>query len=286
MTASSGSPQRVSLAAGFIAALFLFAAGQVLAEPARQIFVSIPPQRFLLERIVGTLGTVQVFIEPGQVPETYEPRPSRLKLLKDASIYFSIGVPFEKPLLERIRRQYPRLQVVDCCAVLLPGDAGSNPDPHIWTSPRLIIRYAELVHDVLSRIDAGNRYEYDSNYRELNGELVTLQQDMRTLLRERRFDEFIIDHAGLGPLAEEFNLKQVALEQGGREPSARSLAGVIDLAKSRHIKTIFTQKQHQSATIGVLAGEIGANITVIDLYGENYLDNMRSITRSLGEALK
>jgi len=254
-----------------------------------RIFVSIPPQKFLVERIVRTLGEVQVFMEPGQAPETWEPKPSRLMQLGNADLYLAIGVPFERTLLDRIRSQFPQVRVVQCCDDLLPdrGTAGTeNTDPHIWTNPRLFLQYAELVHDTMLQLDVANRKTYSANYRRLSSELFMLHRDMRYLLRDRDFDEFIIDHGALAMLAGEYGLRQIALEQGGREIGARSLTGVIDLARSRNIRTDFTQKQHRLAAAEILARELGAGIAVIDLYEEDYLGNMRRITRRLGEALR
>lgn len=255
------------------------------AAAAQRVVVSIPPQKFLAERIGGERVDVQVMLAPGQAPETYEPTPSRMAELAGARFYFAIGVPFERAWLPEIGRQNPSLHVVECCAQFAAaGDDGH--DPHVWVDPLRFLRAARLMHDALAGRDAANRLIYDRRYRRLSEELTMLHRDLRYLLRHRRIDEFIISHGALGPLADAYGLKQIALEDGGREAGPRTLAGIVELAKSLGIRTVFVQKQHGSASARALARELGAALVEIDPLAENYLDNMRAIGHLLAAATR
>ena len=59
------------------------------------VFVSILPQKYLVERIGGNRVDVSVMVKPGLSPETYEPTPKQMAALNTARIYFRIAVPFE-----------------------------------------------------------------------------------------------------------------------------------------------------------------------------------------------
>ncbi len=84
------------------------------AERSRPgIFVSIPPQKFLAERIAGDLVSVDVLLPPGQSPATYEPTPRQMNRLSDAALLFRVGVPFEDRLMRKITDTMPELEVVD-----------------------------------------------------------------------------------------------------------------------------------------------------------------------------
>ena len=45
------------------------------------VFVSIAPQRHLVQQIGKALVAVQVLVEPGADPRTYEPKPAQLEHL-------------------------------------------------------------------------------------------------------------------------------------------------------------------------------------------------------------
>ena len=60
---------------------------------ANNIFVSILPQKYFVERIAGEHVKVSVMVGNGQNPATYEPTPKQMALLDKAQLYFKIGVP-------------------------------------------------------------------------------------------------------------------------------------------------------------------------------------------------
>jgi zinc transport system substrate-binding protein len=52
-------------------------------------------------------------IEPGQDPHTFEPSPRQVKALSEASLYFTIGLPLEQAVVDKIRKQQAAMTVVD-----------------------------------------------------------------------------------------------------------------------------------------------------------------------------
>ena len=67
-----------------------------------KVFVSIAPQAFFLERVGGSHVEVGILVSPGQSPHTYEPSPREASALARATVFFTIGMPFEKMLIEKI----------------------------------------------------------------------------------------------------------------------------------------------------------------------------------------
>lgn len=122
-------------AAALVAAVFLAACGRQAPEAARPLepspaarttdagatgvdeaivlAVGILPQAFLLQRVGGQRVEVLVLVEQGHSPATYEPTARQMAQLARARTYFSIGLPFEEALLERIGETMPGLKVVD-----------------------------------------------------------------------------------------------------------------------------------------------------------------------------
>jgi zinc transport system substrate-binding protein len=75
-------------------------------------FVSILPQAGLVERIGGELVEINVLVRPGQDPHLYDPTPRQMVALSEADVYFTVGLPFEERILEKLRSSNPDLFVV------------------------------------------------------------------------------------------------------------------------------------------------------------------------------
>ncbi|PTN37393.1 cation ABC transporter substrate-binding protein [Desulfonatronum sp. SC1] len=86
-------------------------AASVRAQPF-EVFVSIAPQKYFVERIGDQLVNVSVMVPPGVSPHVYEPKPDQMRTLAQAKIYFALGVEFEKNLLSKIAALHPELRIV------------------------------------------------------------------------------------------------------------------------------------------------------------------------------
>ncbi|WP_051822787.1 metal ABC transporter solute-binding protein, Zn/Mn family [Desulfonatronum thiodismutans] len=86
-------------------------ATSVQAQPF-EVFVSIAPQKYFVERVGGQLVNVSVMVPPGASPHVYEPKPDQMRTLAQAKLYFALGVEFEKNLLPKIGALHPELRTV------------------------------------------------------------------------------------------------------------------------------------------------------------------------------
>ncbi len=66
------------------------------------VVVGIPPQAGIVRAIGGERVRVDVLVQPGQEPHTFEASPRQIAALLSAKIYFRIGLPFEDALLAKI----------------------------------------------------------------------------------------------------------------------------------------------------------------------------------------
>lgn len=92
-------------------AVLSFASFPVLAKPL--VYVSVLPQKYLLEQIVGDKADVKVLVQPGHNPHSYDPTGKQMAQLGKASLLFTTGVPFEDNWLPRISKLNPDLLLVD-----------------------------------------------------------------------------------------------------------------------------------------------------------------------------
>ena len=102
-----------------------------------------------VERIGGEKVEVTVMIPPGASPHTYEPTPSQMVDLTNATIYFKVGsgIDFEIVWLDKLIANNPDIIVVDCSEGINLQEMTiadeyedeqsehdeSDMDPHIWT---------------------------------------------------------------------------------------------------------------------------------------------------------
>lgn len=80
---------------------------------AKEVTVSILPQKYFVEKIAADKIKVNVMVKPGSSPATYEPKTSQMRMLSNSLAYFSIGVPFEKVWLEKFKTANKNMLVVD-----------------------------------------------------------------------------------------------------------------------------------------------------------------------------
>lgn len=88
----------------------LFAISAVFAKVS--VSVSVIPQAFFVQKIAGNLVEVNIMVQKGKSPETYEPGIKELQKLSESQIYFTIGMPFERAWLRRFESANPNLKII------------------------------------------------------------------------------------------------------------------------------------------------------------------------------
>lgn len=262
--------------------LLLCAFSIAASEAPLNVFVSIPPQKYLVERIGKEHVEVNVLLKPGHAAETFEPAPKQLAALAASEVYFRIGMPFESVWIDLIQQANSELKVVPCCANL-PVDTGL--DSHVWMSPNNALLLAGEINRQLVLLDPAHQQDYDRNYSELVRDLEQLNTDIKDLLSRPRTAYFIVNHASLGHYARDYGLVQLALEKEGRELGSKSLGQVINKARQEGIRLLLVQKQHQSAGAVAVARELGARQVEIDPLRADYLTNLRYLTSVIAKAV-
>jgi zinc transport system substrate-binding protein len=255
------------------------------------IFVSISPQKFLVERIGGDRVIVTVMVGPGQNPATYEPTPKKMTKLSAADVYFQIGVPFEDVWVDVISETSDALRMVTCCESIMDreleghthGQIGMHAvhDPHVWTSPRKTKEIARQIFNVLTALDPLSKEYYLDNYNRLIVNLEKLDAGIRERLQAINIRYLIVSHPSWGYYADAYDLVQVPIEQQGKEIQAKALVELVRFARKEKIRTVFVQKQFNHAAAEILAREINARIIELDPLAENYIENLDFVTNEI-----
>ena len=294
----------------FLLALLVTTCAKPQEKPDKlNIFVSVLPQKYFVERISGDNAEVHVMVLPGHSPATYEPNPSQMKEISRAEMYFRIGVPFEELWMKKLRQLNPELEIVDTREgiTLRPMDSFitlqqqmahrhnddqkenyvhyNQKDPHIWLSPELVKIQARTICKNLQHIDPENSDFYSENLQNFLDDLTALQHYFEEHLSQIEHKEFLVFHPSWGYLVDEFGMVQIPIQIEGKSPAPRQLAEIIAYAKEENIRLIFVQKQFSTSSAQTIAQAIKGKVISIDPLAENYIINMRSIADIFMEVL-
>lgn len=274
------------LIAGVLAGCRQSAPAAPAAPAALHVTVSILPQRYFVERIGGEYVAVNVMVEPGASPATYEPQPEQLRALSVADVYFSIGVPFESAWLERFASVNENLLLVDTTQGIERLGEPGNPDPHIWLSPALVKVQSQTIYETLVQLDPEHQGAYRANLESFLTDIDALDADIRETLTGVENRKFMVFHPSWGYFARDYGLEQLPVEVGGQEPSAAELAALVAEAKQEGIKVIFAQPEFSTRSAETIAQEIGGEVLLISPLAPDWLDNLRRVAEALAKAMK
>ncbi|MDY7040216.1 MAG: zinc ABC transporter substrate-binding protein [Chloroflexota bacterium] len=263
-----------------------------------RVTVSILPQKYFVERVGGEHVDVNVMVAPGDSPHTYEPKPEQLRALSQATVYFSIGVEFEKAWMDRIASANSEMLIVDTTEDIerMPmaashheeeehGQEGENLDPHIWTSPNLVKIQAKTIYSALVTVDPDHQADYQANLDEFISDINELDADIRETLAGLETQKFMVFHPSWGYFARDYGLEMIPIEIGGTEPSAAELAALIAEAKEENIRVIFAQPEFSTRDADTIANEIGGKVLLISPLAPDWLDNLHQVADTFAEVL-
>ncbi len=270
------------------------------------VVVDVPPLAYLVQQIGGEHVKVDVLVRAGQDPHTFEPDPQQVLALGKAAVFFTIDMPFETILLQKVQEARKRLTVVDTThgiqkrMVDTPcsdhaGDHAEDhdhgaeagvPDPHVWLSPPLLKIQAENIAASLSQADPEHRADYQRNLTKLLARLDALHQRIQRMLEPFRGRAFYVFHPGFGYFADAYGLKEEAIERGGREPTPKQLRDLVRSAKADGVTTVFVQPQSPVQGAKVIADAIGGRVVTINGLDEDVVGNLEDIAAKIEAALR
>ncbi|MBN1520878.1 MAG: zinc ABC transporter substrate-binding protein [Spirochaetales bacterium] len=307
------SPRAAVAAAMFALIVLGGSCTKAAPDDTFRVAVSIEPQRYFLDRVTG--GTVPAVVLAGQGanPHNYEPSPRQLAELGSASVWFVTGIQFEDALIPRVRELYPDLVIIDASAeapkrlmgdhdhddaddhddgdeddhgAQAPGARDLLVDPHTWLGRAGALAQARAMRDALAGMDAGNRSSYEAKYDAFESEVNAVYQRLAVELAPARGRAVFVYHPAFGYFLDDFGIEQVAVETGGKEPTQRTLAELVERAKAEGAKTVFVQKQFPAAAATALAQALGGTVVELDDLAYDWMAVVTGMGSAIAEALK
>lgn len=282
--------------------------GSAAAAPM-PVFVSILPQKYFVQQIGGDRVDVQVMVQPGASPATYEPKPRQMASIASATLYFAIGVPFESAWLEKIAAANPRMTIIHTDRGIEKramaahaheaeedhhqykgrhdgNDEAGILDPHIWLSPPLVAVQARIICAALKAADPDQAGAYTLRCERFIDDVAALDRDLRQMFSNMQGRRFMVFHPSWGYFAEAYGLIQVPIEMEGKAPKPAQLAQIITQARENHITAIFVQPQFSTKSAALVAKAIGGRMVPADPLAPDWSHNLKTVAAVFAAALR
>jgi zinc transport system substrate-binding protein len=251
---------------------------------APRVVTSIAPLQEITAAITAGITQPDVVIEDPAAIHHFAFRPSQLRLLQQADLIIWVDRHFEGGFYRLAESLPESTRTLELMTAL-----GEPPgDGHIWFSPRLLLRSAEIIAAELARLDPLNRDNYLENSARLAESISQWRDSTQGSWKERQ-PRVVTDHDFLGRLAREFGLSHVfALhDEHDAQGSIKNLNRVENRLRREPVRCLLTlasdasplgrnlAEKYQLRTISIASGMDEA------LQGRDILHRLEQLVESL-----
>ena len=226
------------------------------------VTVSIEPQRWAAERIVGDRMDVRALLGRGGNPESYEPAFSHLASLERSRVYLTMGnLGFEDAIVKKVSTNNPNLNIVctsDSIELLhaTHGDHDHGADPHVWSSAKNMRVVARNMLRAIIDADPQNADIYRRNYDALAAHIDSVDQACQSILEPVKGKTFLVWHPSLSYFARDYGLTQLSLGAEGKEHSVSETRNLLSRVREAGTDVFLVQKDFDSSQAKALSGEL------------------------------
>ena len=269
-----------------------FACGNTAQKSEKAIItVTIEPLRYFTEAIAGKNYQVVSMVPKGSSPESYDPTPQQLVNLSKSQAYFRIGhIGFEQAWMKKLEANCPDMKVYDTSkGIDLIRDKGhwhgdhfheGGVEPHIWNSTQNALIIVDNIYQALCELDTTHQADYKYRLDSLKQSIQQTDAETRKLL-ENADSTFLIYHPALSYFARDYGLKQISIEEGGKEPSPTQLKKLIETCRNENVHTIFVQQEFDQRNAQLIAHELGIDIVSINPLSYDWTEEMLQTAKAL-----
>lgn len=270
------------------------------------VAVSILPQKTFVEAIGGEKVNVSLMVKPGNSPHSYEPKPSQMKEIANANIYFAIGVEFEEAWLPKFAAQNTKMQIIDLSKGITKITVENHSheehehedehkkdnkhedhdheglDPHIWTAPSNVKIIAQNIYNTLVAHDKANSNYYKENYENFLNHIKNTDKEIKKILIDvETGSKFMVFHPAWGYFAKDYGLVQLAIEAGGKDPKPKQVINLINEAKEENVKAVFTAPEFSDKTAKQIASEVGVPVIKVSPLNPKWSENLINLAKAI-----
>lgn len=294
---------------------------------ALSVVATIFPAYDFAKNIAGQSGKVEMLLPPGVESHSYEPSPSDIIKIQNCDVFIYTGGESDswvEEVLKSLKKPVKTVKMLDCVDLLQEelvegmqehslehdighedshdkeqGTHGYEYDEHVWTSPKNAIKICDSIALALSEVYPQNKSEYTENCKKYTAQLADIDAEFVKIAEQAKNKTLIFgDRFPMRYFADSYGFKYYAAFPGcaaQAEPSAATVAFLIDKTKQENISTVFYIELSNHLIADVISQETKTktamlhschNVTKAELMqGVSYLSLMKNNIKVLQEAL-
>ncbi|MEN6445973.1 MAG: zinc ABC transporter substrate-binding protein [Candidatus Cloacimonas sp.] len=271
--------------------LFTFSCrNQETGEKKPLLLASIHPYELILKQLAGDDFEVKSIIPAGASPHTWSPGPVDLNNFSSADFILGNGLGLESNLAKNFAERkdvYVEAATLLKDVIPLPVKAmeaeenhpeedvehhhHSAQDPHLWTSPSLMIRLVGYLEKELSQRFPNSSFVFKRNAQQMQKELESLQEKIAQERKQYPNPAIITYHNAFHYFLQEFGIEELGFvqESPGKEPTPKELALLGNIIKEHQVKAIFLEPQMDKKAGETLAREFNLQLLTLDPLGSD-----------------
>jgi len=216
----------------------------------------------LVRQVGGSRVNVEGMLRPGGDPHDYEPRPSDVAAVADATVVFRSGGEVDQWLNDVIDNAGGDAEVVS----LIDSVKRLDDDPHWWQDATNGVRAVEAIRAELTKADPAGRATFARNAERTIGTLERLDRQITACVDRvppaKR--KIVTTHDALGYFAQRYGVEVVGAVIPSLSTQAQASAGdvqeLVEQIRREGVEAIFPESSVNPDIERAIAREAGANI--------------------------
>jgi ABC-type Zn uptake system ZnuABC Zn-binding protein ZnuA len=243
------------------------------ADDRLVVLTTVAPITSIAANVIGARADIIGIVPEGTNSHTFEPSPSVAELLSTADVLFINGLQLEEPTKElaeaNLADGVPLVELGDLTITpdeyrydfSFPESEG-KPNPHLWTDPTLVVRYAEIIRDTMIEVDPEGETEYSANFaafESLVGEFdAAVAEALGTVPVENR--KLVTYHDAYAYFADTYGWTVIGAIQPADfgEPTPSEVVDLIEQIEAEGVPAIFGSEVFPSPVLEQIGNETSA----------------------------
>ena len=282
-----------------------------------RVIASIYPVADMVQQVGGDHVDVTFVLPAGASPHTFEPKPSLVKKISSARIFFRIGAGLEFWAEKFIDLAGPDLTTIVLSeGVSLIHTAGHHHEnktgdphdgsyisnhesrvanPHIWLDPAIAKSMVNKITAVLCEVDHQHLTYYKLRGQNYLNDMDKLDRLIKVKVAKFNIKKYVSFHASWVYFARHYGLEPVGIIEAapGRNPTPIQIKHIVTMIKRDHIRAVFAEPQLNPRAAEIIAREAEVNVLLLDPLGgpnlkgrSTYIDLIKYNLNVMQEAMK
>ncbi len=282
-------------------------------EPSTKLTIvtTFFPYYVFTKNLAGDKAEVISLIDNAVGPHEYQLKPSDVKNLQSADLVIKNGLGLDDWVDQAVQNSGGKahiftaskgvstlasveaMKLVEGSGEEESGEEEGPNDPHVWVSPKNVLKILPAIATELMRLDPGNSAYYEDRFANYLGKITALDLEITQKFAGLQKKAFVSFHDAFQYFIRDYGLMTTLPIQifPGKEPTPRYIEKLINFIKNNNIKAVFSEPQFSPAIVNSLAEQLQLEVESLDpletghytptAYEDITRDNVNTIAHAL-----